>query len=484
MNSIVAHLEDLDRSLAVASGDAFGREAIPDLSDAEIAALLEASGRIQKRVDALQVEASVQVLERSAPMRDDKITLKYGWPRPADLVRALTRTETRDANRVVKAARVASRTRGITTGEFLPGRYPALRAAMTSGAIGIAGLLAAVEPLEQSRDRIHDDDRLEADRQLADLARGITRSDDEHVVSTGPMPSPEDLRAFSHVLVAYLDPDGAEPDDRTGARNRSFTLGRERDGSVPVRGNLLPEVAGQLQLLHDSILNPRVNGPDDPTTGVHFAESPADEFTPNGQTHGEAHIDDRTRAQQLHDAFAMVVNAAARSAQFPDIGGAAPTLVVTVTADDYASGTGWATVLNTGGRIPSRVAAQTGCAGGIQRVLFDKNSRIATLGTSARIFNALQRRAITLRDGGCVIPGCTVPASWCEIHHVTEYADDGPTHTDNGVLLCWWHHRNLHLSEWRIRMRDGTPEIRGPMWWDAEQRWHPAGIPRIRARAG
>lgn len=483
MNSIVAHLEDLDRSLAEASSDAFDHEQIPELADAEIAALLEASGRLQRRIEALQAEATVQVVERSAPMRDDKITAKYGWAKPVDLVRALTRMETRDAHRLVKCARLTARTRGMTTGEFLPPLYPELRAAMVSGAIGVAGLLAATEPLEQARRRILDGPRLEADQQLADLARGI----DDEGQTTNPLPSPEDLRLLSRVLVAYLDPDGAEPSDEIGARARSFFIGRERDGRVPIHGDILPEVAGQLRLLQDSILNPRVDGPDDPTIGVHFTDESSstegEECTPNGTPHSEPmFLDQRTRAQKLHDAFAMIVNAAARSGEFPELGGAAPTLVVTVTADDYVNGSGWATVLGTGDRIPSRVAAQTGCAGGIQRVMFDKNGRIAALGTTARIFNALQRRAITLRDGGCIIPGCTVPASWCEIHHVTEHADGGPTHTDNGVLLCWWHHRNLHLSEWRIRMNGSVPEIRGPMWWDRNQRWHAAGTPHPRQR--
>jgi hypothetical protein len=467
MNSIVAHLEDLERSLAGASDETFGNEVIPDLPDAEIATLLETTGRIQKRIEALQVEASVQVLERSAPMRDDKITEKYGWARPVDLVRMLTRSDTRDANRVIKTARLLSRTRGMSSGEFLSARYPELRSAMVDGTIGVAGLLAAAEPLEHSRSRILDDARIEADRQLAMLACGIVddaESDAAEPANPGPLPVPEDLRMLSKVLLAYLDPDGAEPSDEIGARARSLIIGRERDGAVPVRGNLLPEVAGQLSLLLDSLLNPRVNAPDDPTHGVRFVDSDDEsELMP---------LDQRARTQKMHDAFATIITTAARDGGFPQIGGAAPTLVVTVTADDYANSTGWATVVNTGDLIPSRVAEQTGCAGGIQRVLFDGNGRIASLGTSARIFNALQRRAITLRDGGCIIPGCTTPANWCEIHHVREHADGGPTHTDNGVLLCWWHHRNLHLSEWRIRMSNGVPEIRGPLWWDRTRRWH------------
>lgn len=489
MNDLLLHLESLDSSLAEASRDAFTREVIPDLPDAEVAALLEVSGRIQKRIESLQIEATGQVVERSAPLREDKFTEKYGWSRPVDLLRMLLLTDSRDAGRLVKTARLLHRTRGMTTGEFLPPQYPELRAAMTDGVIGVAGLLAAMEPIEQSGTRIPDAARIAADQQLADLARGVASPDEAG--TTGPRPTPEELRILSRVLAAYLDPDGAEPTDDLAARNRGITLGREKDGSVPLRGSLLPEVAGQLKQLLDSILNPRVDSPDDPTaerradstTRVHFTES-FDENTPNDVPNSESlFLDQRTRGQKLHDAFAMILNTAAQSDQLPHLGGAAPTLVVSVSAEDYANGSGWAQVLNTGDLIPIRVAAQVGCAGGIQRVLFDQNGRISALGTSARIFNALQRRAITLRDGGCIIPGCTVPASWCEIHHVNEHADGGATHTDNGVLLCWWHHRNLHLSEWRIRMNQGMPEIRGPSWWDRTGRWHPTGVPRPRSRS-
>ncbi|WP_255355578.1 HNH endonuclease [Agromyces sp. Soil535] len=32
-----------------------------------------------------------------------------------------------------------------------------------------------------------------------------------------------------------------------------------------------------------------------------------------------------------------------------------------------------------------------------------------------------------------------MPAAWCEIHHVTPDTHGGPTHPDNGVLLCFFH---------------------------------------------
>ncbi|KRC58620.1 hypothetical protein ASE14_18890 [Agromyces sp. Root81] len=111
------------------------------------------------------------------------------------------------------------------------------------------------------------------------------------------------------------------------------------------------------------------------------------------------------------------------------------------------------------------------CTGGIQTVVHDDAGRILSLGSPERCFTPHQRRAITLRDGGCLIPGCTVPAAWCEIHHVTPDSDGGPTHTDNGVLLCWFHHRSIDTSGWAIRMRHGVPEIRPPSWLDPGGRW-------------
>lgn len=87
------------------------------------------------------------------------------------------------------------------------------------------------------------------------------------------------------------------------------------------------------------------------------------------------------------------------------------------------------------------------------------------------MFNRRQRRAIAARDGGCIIPGCAVPAGWCEIHHVVEHAQGGPTHTDNGALLCWYHHRHLESSGWLIRMNRGVPEVMAPTWNDPYRRW-------------
>lgn len=498
MNSIVAQLREIEENLDSAACDAFADEAIPELSAVEIADVLATTGRIQRRLEGVQIEATVQVRDRSEGMCDDKMTLAYGCSRPADLVRMLIGSDSRQATQLVKAAGHVRRDRSFTEGSFLPARYQALRDALVGGELGLAGLVAATDPIERSARRLTADARVEADRQLADLACGV-EADAVPEAAPRPLPLPEDLRVFAQVIAAYLDPDGAEPTDDIAMRGRSFTIGRVRaDGLAPVHGGLLPEVAGQLSLLLDSVLNPRVEGPENPEqTGVRF--EPSHELDPDRHCGAGTHSEDcacglavdhapddlefrdtRTRAQKQHDALASILNTAARTDLFPHLGGAAPTLVISTAAEDYVSGTGWAQVAHTGDLIPQRVAAQTACAGGVQRVLFDENGRIVSIGTTGRIFNALQRRAITARDGGCIIPGCTIPATWCEIYHVDEHVDGGPTHTDNGVLLCWFHHRTLHLTEWVVRMNRGVPEVRGPAWWDPHQHWHRTRSPHRR----
>lgn len=266
-----------------------------------------------------------------------------------------------------------------------------------------------------------------------------------------------------------LDPDGAEPADRDSDHLRDLKLGVVRDGVVPIRGLLVPEVAAQLQRIFDAVLLPYTDGP----AGVRFTETDAD-------PHEAKLLDERTRGQKQHDVLASALFAAASSSSLPKIGGAAPTLVVTARAEDLARGSGWAFLEGCDQPVPLQAATRVGCAGVIQRLVLGDDGSIVRLGTEERVFNRHQRRAIAARDGGCIIPGCGVPAAWCEIHHSTGHAVGGPTHTDNGVLLCWWHHHTIDTGPWRIRITDGIPEVLAPTWFDRHQRWRPVTKSKVR----
>ena len=121
-----------------------------------------------------------------------------------------------------------------------------------------------------------------------------------------------------------------------------------------------------------------------------------------------------------------------------------------------------------------RAVRQAICNGGSQGILFDRNDAFVKLGKKNRTFTKKQRLAISSRDGGCVIPGCNVPAYWTEIHHVKAWRHDKHTEIDNGVCLCRRHHAEIEQSGWQIMMDKGRPMVRGPVWADPSQTWRPA----------
>ncbi|SFH78340.1 HNH endonuclease signature motif containing protein, partial [Cryobacterium levicorallinum] len=97
------------------------------------------------------------------------------------------------------------------------------------------------------------------------------------------------------------------------------------------------------------------------------------------------------------------------------------------------------------------------------------------LGTTNRFFTNSQRRALAARDGGCVIPGCTVPPHLTQAHHVIPWNKGGLTNIDNAVLICNAAHASIETSGWNIDMRHGRPWVRGPLIFDPTQTWRPAG---------
>ena len=114
---------------------------------------------------------------------------------------------------------------------------------------------------------------------------------------------------------------------------------------------------------------------------------------------------------------------------------------------------------------PGQVA--TGPAGRIAALaalMFDTRIPLA-VGRTSRTATPAQRRALAIRDRGCAIPGCGIPAEACQVHHLVEWADGGGTNVDNLVSLCWAHHRQVDLRMWTIvagRPPSGSPEPSAP----------------------
>lgn len=433
--------------------DALSFDAPAGWADDELlanAGALEALGRV---VDAHRVAVAGEIAERSRiELGDQRLSTRKGCRSAVELLERVTQVSGFEARRRITLGS-ATRVRDGFAGEPGEARFPAIASALASGDVGADAAAAIIRELDRTRPYADPTRLAAAEQALVDEATG---SGDRSPVRC----TADEVRVQAQAWAMFLDPDGAEPNDERAMRRRGFRIGRTaRDGLIPVTGELMPEVAAKLTRLFDAHLSPRVGG-----------AFQSDEDHARAAESGE----DRTPDQQRHDVLAAIVDTAARSGEHPTIGGAAPTVLVSVRASDLASGRGVAHADGIDTPISLRAARHMICTGGTQTIAFDDTGRIIRLGSPERCFTAHQRRAIILRDGGCIIPGCTIPAAWTEIHHVTAHTDGGPTHPDNGVLLCWFHHRTIDTSGWIIRMARGVPYVRPPRWLDPTGTWRPS----------
>jgi len=103
------------------------------------------------------------------------------------------------------------------------------------------------------------------------------------------------------------------------------------------------------------------------------------------------------------------------------------------------------------GPVSPAVVRMLACDAAIGRVLMRGDSEVLDVGRQTRMLNRAQRRALNIRDGGCVEPGCTAPAQWCDAHHIVHWTHHGTTELTNLELRCRRHHilqhqRDLHAA--------------------------------------
>jgi hypothetical protein len=107
-----------------------------------------------------------------------------------------------------------------------------------------------------------------------------------------------------------------------------------------------------------------------------------------------------------------------------------------------------------GGRLSPTATQRIACDAAITRVLVSPEGQILDLGRTTRVVTAAQWKALVVRDGGCVFPGCDRPAHWCQAHHLWHWLNNGPTDLANLALVCGFHHRLLHEGEWSLRVHE------------------------------
>jgi hypothetical protein len=107
----------------------------------------------------------------------------------------------------------------------------------------------------------------------------------------------------------------------------------------------------------------------------------------------------------------------------------------------------WSGTLEDGTRVSAETLRRVACDCGLVAVGHD--GQALNIGRRARSIPPAIRRALMLRDHGCAFPGCT-HTRFLHAHHVEHWLHGGATSLDNLVMLCSFHHHQVHEGGWRI----------------------------------
>ncbi len=252
----------------------------------------------------------------------------------------------------------------------------------------------------------------------------------------------EELTASARAIRDMLDPDGAEARFLARYERRAFRTWLDQDGTRRASVAFDDEGGAFLDAIFAAALRPRRGGPRfvDPDEKAQASALTADPRS-NEQLAYDLLLD-LVRAGALADPAAVfgTRQAGLRLVQtlHPD-GAPAP---VTFTEDGLTT-------------LPASVAERRVCEAGTVQVTVDSCGNPLDVGRESRLFTPRQRIGLAIRDGGCRWTGCDRPASYCEAHHIDEWhRDQGRTDIGRGILLCRFHHMELHHGGWSIT-RDG-----------------------------
>ncbi len=277
---------------------------------------------------------------------------------------------------------------------------------------------------------------------LRDLPAGITPEVREraeaHLVQDAQMFEPRHFATLAAHLVNTLDPDGTL-DDRDPAAKAELHIGTRN----PATG--LTPITGRLDDLGIATVRTALDGL--------AAPNPAD---------ADGSRDTRPAATRQAHALIAALRHALDAGTLPTQGGQRPHLTVTITLADLENLKAKAQ-LDDGTLLTPAATRALLCDANVIPAVLGGAGEILDIGRASRTFPIAVRRAIVLRDRGCIWPGCDRPASWADYHHVIPWSAGGPTSATNGVLLCPHHHQEIHRTAWEIRFApDGHPELIPP----------------------
>jgi hypothetical protein len=155
--------------------------------------------------------------------------------------------------------------------------------------------------------------------------------------------------------------------------------------------------------------------------------------------------DPRPVGKRRADAFGQLVRVYLSNSRRPASGGVLPHVtLIRPQAGEFVDSLGFT------GPVSATTADLITCDSTVGTVTVDGNGVPLDVGRSERLFTPAIRKGLAIRDGGCAHPGCGLPVSWCDAHHIIPWSSGGRTCIDNGVLLCRHHHTAIHHGGWQV----------------------------------
>jgi hypothetical protein len=99
--------------------------------------------------------------------------------------------------------------------------------------------------------------------------------------------------------------------------------------------------------------------------------------------------------------------------------------------------------IENGPALSTAVLRRLGCDATVKTLIERDGVPIASGREKPTVSPAL-KLLVQSRDGTCLVPGCAVRATRCDVHHIHHWADGGPTELWNLGSACQWHHNRHH----------------------------------------
>jgi hypothetical protein len=418
---------------------------IAALDDASVAAGLALVRDHRRNVQAYEVLLSAEIARRSShEFGNSGLARRNGSPTPARFIQSITGSSIDEAT---KLARLGS---AVVDAQFAaasePGEPPTIgtapvAVAAVSGQVSIDAADAIRKGLGHADEAISAEQLREAEAELLAEADRI---------------SPEALLKLARIARNKLDVDAVAEGQKRRADLRYVRRWR-RDGMSGGSWSLPDEDGGaEIDTALRLLLASRTSGPRFPQT-----DENGNEVVKSAKQ--IALEDPRTVDQVLADGFAQIFlnGLHVDPTVVPGASRAAVRVMVPASAlqagNTDGAATGTALLEDSLSAITFGKLEEYLCEGGQVGVLFDDDGQLLNVGREQRLFTRRQRIGLGVRDGGCRYPGCEDPPSWCEAHHIVQWArDTGRTDVADGILLCRYHHMLIHETGGQIIRKDGT----------------------------